>query len=66
MAASKLTRVRSDGFSNSRAITRPGNSGSRRPGFELGLQILGDREDAFDFGRGQVGQGKQVSHHGCS
>ena len=31
MAASKLTRVRSDCFSNSRAITRPGSSGSRSP-----------------------------------
>ena len=37
MPASKLTRVRSDGFSNSRAITRPGSSGSRRPFCVLGL-----------------------------
>ena len=31
MPASKLTRVRSDGFSKSMAITRPGSSGSRQP-----------------------------------
>ena len=31
MPASKLTRVRSDGFSNNSAITRPGRSASRRP-----------------------------------
>ena len=31
MQASKLTRVRKEGFSNSRAIIRPGNSGSRSP-----------------------------------
>ncbi len=35
MAASKLTRVRSEGFSNNRAITRPGKSGSRRPASNL-------------------------------
>ena len=31
MQASKLARVRSDGFSNNRAMTRPGKSGSRSP-----------------------------------
>ena len=56
MPASKLTRVRSDGFSKIKAITRPGSSGSRRPLLALLLQILRDREDAFDFGRGYVGE----------
>ena len=31
MPASKLTRVRNEGFSNSSAITRPGSRGSRSP-----------------------------------
>ena len=31
MAASKLTRVRSDGFSKSRAITRPGKQRLAQP-----------------------------------
>src|SRR4051812_20972024 len=31
MQASKLTRVRNDGFSNNSAITRPGSSASRSP-----------------------------------
>ena len=58
MPASKLTRVRSEGFSNSRAITRPGSSGSRSPFSNFCFQVLGDGEDALDFGRRQVGQGK--------
>src|SRR5262245_48483152 len=38
MPASKLTRVRSEGFSNKSAITRPGNSASRRPWVYLALR----------------------------
>ncbi len=62
MPASKLTRVRSDGFSNNSAITRPGSSGSRSPCAVLGLQVLGDREDPLDFGGGQIGDRNEVSH----
>ena len=40
MAASKLTRVRSDGFSNSRASTRPGQQRLANALRELGLQVL--------------------------
>ena len=38
MPASKLTRVRSDGFSNNSASTRPGSSGSRSPCANLVLR----------------------------
>ena len=62
MPASKLTRVRSDGFSNSRAIIRPGKQRLAQPVLELALEVLRDGEDAFDFRRGQIGQRQQVSH----
>ena len=52
MPASKLTRVRSEGFSNTRAMTRPGKIGSRIPLSQLGLQIGGQRKDPLNlFGR---------------
>ncbi len=62
MAASKLTRVRSDFFSKSIAITRPGSSGSRSPSAILRLQIRRRSRKSARSPPAQIGHAEKMSH----
>ncbi len=64
MPASKLTRVRSDGFSNKQRHHAARQERLAKPLAELGLEVAGDREDSIDFGGSQIGDRDKVTHRG--
>ena len=56
MPDSKLTRVRSDCFSNKQRQHPARQQRLAQALRELGLQIFGDREDPLDFGGREIGE----------
>ena len=62
MPASKLTRVRSDGFSKSIASTRPGRIGSRRPFSNFAFRSSAIEKIRSISAELKLGQRNQVSH----